>query len=200
METRKFQFVGFALLHAFGFSLSARAAFVFNISQTPTGTVAFGGGVINTTALRYLNRGTSSRASMDPDQAYLSGGPSSGGELSDGYSGVLQVPQFGYGQYQVYATSGTGDVVGILGGNIEVPAGYVSGNYLSCTDTWAFESFAYIGLTPGSYVYTWGSGATADSLTINVGTVPEPACFGAMALAATLSLRRRPRRTQHDPQ
>ncbi len=46
---------------------------------------------------------------------------------------------------------------------------------LSNTTTFANQSFASLGLTLGTYTYTWGTGGDADSLTINVPGVPESA-------------------------
>jgi hypothetical protein len=50
----------------------------------------------------------------------------------------------------------------------------VSGAPLSGTATWAGATLSSLGLTLGTYNYTWGSGPTADTLTVNIGTVPEP--------------------------
>jgi hypothetical protein len=44
-----------------------------------------------------------------------------------------------------------------------------------------------MGLTPGTYVYTWGSGANADSVTINISAVPEASTW-AMMLAGLAGL------------
>jgi hypothetical protein len=103
---------------------------------------------------------------------------------------------FGMGHYFA-ATSGTGDPFGIqllgLRGALMVPSGYVSGAHLSATDTYANQTFSSLGLTPGTYTWTWGHGAHADSLTLQIGTasavVPEPstaivAVFGAVAFVA----------------
>jgi hypothetical protein len=55
----------------------------------------------------------------------------------------------------------------------------------------ANQTFASIGLTPGTYTWTWGSGSNADSLTVQIGpaAVPEPASVlvvevGFLGLAA----------------
>jgi hypothetical protein len=52
-------------------------------------------------------------------------------------------------------------------------------------------------LTPGIYVYTWGSGPTADSLTINIGVVPEPASAALIAAPVAIAALRRRRRRRH---
>jgi hypothetical protein len=64
-----------------------------------------------------------------------------------------------------------------------VPSGYVSRTALSDNSTYDSATFASLGLTPGSYVWSWGKGADADTFTIDVGSpIPEPA---SLALVAT---------------
>jgi hypothetical protein len=43
-----------------------------------------------------------------------------------------------------------------------VPRGYVSGNPLSDSATYSGQTFATLGVTPGTYVWTWGSGANQN--------------------------------------
>jgi PEP-CTERM motif len=61
-------------------------------------------------------------------------------------------------------------------------AAYTSGTSLSGTDTFDSTSLALLGLTDGTYTYTWGTGNHADSLTINIGAVPEPSTWAMMIL------------------
>ena len=64
-----------------------------------------------------------------------------------------------------------------------LPAGYVSGNTLSDGATWNSASFSSLGATPGIYVWKWGSGAHADSFTLDIGSaIPEPSTWALMAL------------------
>lgn len=53
---------------------------------------------------------------------------------------------------------------------------------LSSSSTFDGETFASLGLTPGTYVYTWGGGADADSLTVKIGAIPEPGTWVMMML------------------
>ena len=51
-----------------------------------------------------------------------------------------------------------------------MPIGYVSGSALSDTGaTWDNQTFRSLDVTPGTYKWTWGSGANADSFTLNIG-------------------------------
>jgi hypothetical protein len=73
-----------------------------------------------------------------------------------------------------------------------VPAAYTSGAAISDSSTWNSTTISGLGMTPGTYVWTWGSGATADSFTVVV--APEPASltlFGIGVLSLALLLRRR---------
>ena len=70
-------------------------------------------------------------------------------------------------------TDGIRFVLAGADGLLGLPEGYTSGAPLgSFTLTWAGATPASLGLAPGSYVYAWGSGATADSITVNI--IPEP--------------------------
>jgi hypothetical protein len=55
---------------------------------------------------------------------------------------------------------------------------------MSGTATYAGQSFASLGITPGTYLWTW----TGDSVTLNIGSgpapVPEPGTWAAAALLA----------------
>ena len=63
------------------------------------------------------------------------------------------------------ASSGSGDTFGIEGSGgftvpvLLLPTNYVSGSSLSASDTYSNTSIAALGLTPGTYTYTWGAGA-----------------------------------------
>ena len=53
-----------------------------------------------------------------------------------------------------------------------VPRGYVSGTFLSDSATYSDATFATLGVTPGTYVWTWGSGAN-QNFTLKI-PVPPP--------------------------
>jgi hypothetical protein len=86
---------------------------------------------------------------------------------------------------------------------MHVPSGYTSGSSLSDSDTFDSTTISALGLTPGTYTYTWGSGGNADSLTVDIqGAAPEPGtvCLlsvGVLALALNgVRMRKRTLHTQ----
>jgi hypothetical protein len=112
------------------------------------------------------------------DDVILAGtiGVSRAEKLRDGYAkdlvsfGVFS-EVFGPGG-DIFFTSGSGDAFGLNGlPQLGVPFGY-AGGALSGSATFSGETFASIGMTPGTYVWSWGSGGSADSFTLNI--VPEP--------------------------
>ena len=77
------------------------------------------------------------------------------------------------------------------GSGLLLPAGYVSGAPLSDTATFANETFATLGFTPGTYTYTFGTGATADSLVVTTvapggSSVPLPSSVAMGMLGAVM--------------
>jgi hypothetical protein len=79
---------------------------------------------------------------------------------------------FGGSVVATYAGSGTGDLVGILRfgsrdegllgpfvASLVIPRGYVSGTALSNSATYNNATLATLGVTPGTYEWTWGTGA-----------------------------------------
>jgi hypothetical protein len=113
-------------------------------------------------------------------------------------------PAYGGGHAFTQASSGTGDRFGIIGntgsslGNfIVVPDGYVSGDPLSATNVFAGERLESLGVTPGTYVWTWGTGLNADSFTVEIkpAPLPEPVSVSLLGIAlAGLGVRRWRRR------
>ena len=93
----------------------------------------------------------------------------------DLYQSISGPSSFGTGNF-TFPSSGSGDRFGIRFGasSLAVPAGYVSGTSLAGTSIFTGKSFAQLGLVPGYYTWTWGSGNNADSLTIKVADAPTP--------------------------
>jgi hypothetical protein len=98
------------------------------------------------------------------------------------YFGISGPTSFGTGNFTpVSSESGQfagiidGITIGSLSGAVLVPDGYTSGSTLTSSATWDSTTISGLGLTPGTYIYTWGSVAngTADSLVVEISS-PEP--------------------------
>ena len=84
----------------------------------------------------------------------------------------------------MFASSFSGDLFGIFSANqIILPSNYVTGTDLSSTMTLGGKTFASAGMTPGTYVWTWGSAGNTDSFTLQIGTsVPVPATLALFSI------------------
>jgi hypothetical protein len=166
---------------------TAHAAYVVTLEEVGSDVIASGSGTIDTTDLDLFSTGFSN-ANLDPSTAVVQTGQNS--EQIELYGPLFPLPpligptSFGSGS-QTLATSGDGDPVGLHGRGslpfVIVPQGYASGGLLSSTATFSDETFSSLGVTPGRYEWTWGSGAAADSFTLIIG-VPEPSTWAMMLL------------------
>ena len=179
---------------------ASHAAIVISFQQVGANVVETGSGSANLTAL------TLSGPFFGPGQTFPNVqqaivGPSASGSAFTGVSGPSN---FGLGGGAL-ASSNSGNTFGLVqffaAPNLYLPTGYVSGSALSGSSTFNGQTFASLGITPGTYLYTWGAGPTADSLTVQAiaAPVPEPgsALAGLLALGACAGgLFRRNRQTE----
>ncbi len=164
----------------------ADAGVVIDVSEVGGNVVTAGSGAIDLTGLTFVqSQLLPAPGLMQPSKGGLVVG-SAGQVMIDLYRGADGPTSFGPSAYTA-ANSGSGDGFGVTSGYgvpaIFLPPSYVSGTALSGSSTYVGETFASLGLTPGTYVYTWGSsGAEDDTLTVKIGTVPEPATWLMMGL------------------
>lgn len=169
--------------------------YVVKVTQQGSNVVMTAGGAFDLTGLTSLGLYSTTAPVINPVYATLYLGSQNGLTTVDAYTGFTGPTAFGSGG-SAYATNSTGDDVYIDAPDafFAVPTGYQSGNLLSNTNIWDNATFASLGMTPGTYVWTWGSGAE-QSFTLNV-AVPEPAVLGMFGLGVLLiggfaTLRRR---------
>lgn len=164
----------------------------FEMREVGGDVVLSGSGKPNPTpgALTPFMSGVSLGGQVDPAAFFLSGAP---GGLTDVYdaanfSGPTAI---GPGTSAILADSGSGVPFGVnfLAQRVGLGSSLPSGS-----STWNGETLASLGVAPGSYIWTWGSGATADSITLlaiggncsdadgdGYGSVGDPDCPGGLA-------------------
>jgi hypothetical protein len=162
---------------------SAQAKFVAVFEQVGSAVEEVGGGTIDLSDLSDSPAVNPLEASIAPVASFFISGAS--GALGQLYRGVTGPRNFGPGD-PATAGQSAGDIVELYAGignqQLYVPVGYASGDPLSNSSAYLNSTFASLGMTPGAYVYTWGSDAHADSFTIVIGApVPEPSTW-AMGL------------------
>ncbi len=135
-----------------GFVSPAHADFVETVNQVGSNVVATGSGTFDLAALTLVGSGAISAAHIQPDSAILV----SGVGPFDLYDSVSGPSSFGSGGATA-ANASSGDTVAIAGffEEIAVPEGYLSGTLLSDTATWDNATFSSLGLTAGTYVWTY---------------------------------------------
>jgi len=147
-------------------------AYTVTLNQIGSNVVATGSGAFNLTGLS-LTGGGSSSAEMNPSIADLAVATG----FQDQYQGFSGPLSFGPGGF-IFASSNSGDAVTLIGGmtflsGLWVPQGYVSGGALSSSSTYNSATFASLGVTPGTYVWSWGDGAN-QRFTLIIGGAGVP--------------------------
>lgn len=189
-----------AAVAAIMLSGSAEAAYVLNLSEVGGQVVASGSGSIDTSALTFNGLIGGNPYIGGSLSLAIAGAPLTGGSAAAAYIGIQPSTLFASGS-AVSTTIGSGAFVGIRAqdNTLFVPQGYVSGTTLGVSTAQYNATFAAAGLVQGTYVYTFGTGASADSFTVVVGAdvdgaVPEPAAWAMMVAGFGLvgtSMRRR---------
>ena len=141
--------------------------FNVTISQVWSDVVWNGSGSFNLAALTSAGPATIS-GGYAANQAIWAIGPST---TVDTYSGTITYP-FTFGGGGAGVTSNTGSTFGILPGGsgrlLYVPSGYVSNTVINGSSTYANKTIAGLGLTPGTYTWSWGSGGNASTLVMTI--------------------------------
>lgn len=164
----------------------ARSEIYISVVESGGDVVVSGSGTLNVASLTPDGSNVRLNAStLNPELATFLVGSG----FVDYYTSLNGPSDFGPGVLS-FATTNSGNTFGVLQngyGNFDlvVPSLYVSGASLSSSATYAGQTFNSLGLTPGTYKWTWGSGADADSITMQIGlAVPEPSSFVLFGLGA----------------
>jgi hypothetical protein len=178
-------------------SIPARAGYIVDVQQVGANVVATGAGSFDLTSLTHMTSSSPIAANVDPNMGTIRVGSSQW----DSYTGIDGPLSFGPGGL-VPADAWTGLFAGLLRiddingttQGIFVPVDlnhnhYVSGTLLDPSSaTWDNASFASLGLNEGTYVWNWGSGDTADTFTLEIGSVDIPEAPSLAIMFAGLGL------------
>jgi hypothetical protein len=168
---------------------NAQAAYVVTFKQIGANVVELGSGALDTTNLIKGMKVFDSTAFMAP---FVRGFESGAENQPVVIYGFLNGPSsFGPNGYSTPSLS-DGDAIGIRGDRsvsaLVLSPRYVSGRQLTEFSVYDDASFASLGMIPGLYVWSWGSGAHADTFSIDIiagsgpQTVPELSTWAMMLL------------------
>jgi hypothetical protein len=152
---------------------TAQAGYTVTLRQVGPDVVATGSGAIDLTGLTvsrsfFQNPGIKPFGRILVGPAFIATGPTSSSVHP--YFGAITGPgHFGSSANLTLASSGSGSMVGISARPelafqtmLSVPTGYVSGTALANSATYSGQTFVTLGVTPGTYVWKWGTGANQN--------------------------------------
>lgn len=149
----------------------ATGGFLITVTQNGPNVVFLGSGSLNINDLTFATGGNLGGGGIGPQTATFISGPNG---VFDQYSGSISSPgTFGTGAGAGYSSS-TGSIFGVVYDMVPpymlvVPSGYTTGTYFSGSMTFNSNTLAGLGLTEGTYNWTWGSGPNADGITMVIG-------------------------------
>ena len=135
--------------------------------------VLSGAGTMNLTSLNFLQNTFSSANLVPVGSQFGCGNAGPGPFNSEFYTGSTFTSPVNFGTGgQTVGNSGTDGFFGIgfLGvKGLFVPSGYTSGSFISGTTTFNSTTLSTLGATIGTYTWSWGTGANASSIVMQVG-------------------------------
>lgn len=176
-------------------SIAATAAVTITIEQSGNDLVATASGSLDISGATSCGAAGPIPAIFEflaaDNYAYIVGAvPSAGADVCLGLTFGTAQPLHS-AAFSFFPSSGSGGMVGVENGgtglNLFVPSGYVSGSPISATSTWAGQTLASMGLTPGTYVFDY----SADNVTyvvIDSNTAPAQVPVMPVWMVAVLSL------------
>jgi len=168
------------------FSVQPVQAFTITMEQVGSNVVANGSGAINLTGLTFDGSGSGGAADVFASSGGISIGATVDTTLYNGFTGPTS---FGSGGVHLANTS-SGDFVSIFASgafffqDIFLPTTYVSNAALSDSMTFNNATFASLGVIPGTYKWTWGTGLPNQNFTLIIGRAGVPDGGSTVSLLA----------------
>ena len=161
-------------------SVQPAQAYTVTLKQMGSNVVANGSGAFNLMGPTPSGHGFGGQPLVQANSGIIQIGAANHPN-SDAYIGFTGPTNFGVGT-QFSANIGSGDFVGLrqgtvlggVGALLFVPTGYVSGTTLLDSMTFNNATFASLGVTPGTYVWSWGNGLPNQNFTLTIGGVGVP--------------------------
>ena len=153
----------------------ARADYIVTLQQVGANVVANGSGAFNLAGLTFNSGLTAATGGINAVVGQINVASL---VAIDAYTGITGPASFGSGGF-FSANTGSGPTVceTFFSGTrfLFVPDGYASGTLLSnSSSTWNNATFASLGVTPGTYVWSWGTGLPNQSFTLQIGPAGVP--------------------------
>jgi hypothetical protein len=157
------------------FSVQPAQAYTVTLEQIGANVVGTGSGALNFIDLNF-NSFLHTNAQINPSGGTILTGLQDQVFSEDIYTGSITGPtSFGSGGL-TNASSGSGFLVGINGAldQVFIPGGITTNQPLPGSATWNNATFASLGLTPGTYTWTWGTGLPNQNYTLIIGGAGVP--------------------------
>ena len=161
--------VGIVVCAVAAIASSAQAEVTVTATEVGGDVVFEGSGSLNLDAWTFA-RNVADFPKIQPNNSIVVVGPTDdSGDFYQSASNFSDPGAFGTG-FMTTARRGSGALLGFRdSGDLIVPTGYVSGDPLSGSATYVEETFESLGMTVGTYTWTWGTGQPGESFTLVIG-------------------------------
>jgi len=174
-----------------------RADIVEIVSQVGTDVVGSYSGSLVVSSLTFQGYSQHAQSEVNPSTGTLLAANSLS-TCCDIYSGLAGPTSFGTGNNTDSSSQGAFGILGSLG-ELALPSAYIGTEVLNGTITFANTTIADLGLTPGTYVWHFGTGDHRQSVELEIdapAAVPEPTSvflFATVVAASVLVIKRKRR-------
>lgn len=156
---------------------AAQAGVTVTLQEQGADVVMSASGTLNLSALTQGSAGSCDGGIRPTNPVVVSVSPGFGNPCQS-YIGTFAGPAaFGPGLDLTNTSAGPGEFTVTISpdtNTLVVPPGYVSGAPVSGTVVFENHDFSSLGVTPGTYTWTWGTGEDADFFTLNITDAVAP--------------------------